>query len=87
MACLRYNISKLCYIKLKNQFNLKIDLIYDLYHSLIHLLEKKLFVLETCTDRYYLVLNFYQINRSNEIRTLNHLITKILISYQRTNST
>jgi hypothetical protein len=47
MACLRYNISKLCHIKLKNQFNLKIDSIYDLYHSLVHLIEKKLFALET----------------------------------------
>jgi hypothetical protein len=81
MACLRYNISKLCHIKLKNQFNLKIDSIYDLYHSLIHLLEKKLFALETCIDRYYLVLNFYQINGGDEIQILDHLITKILISY------
>ena len=67
MACLIYNISKLCHIKLKNQFNLKIDSIYDLYHSLVHLLKKMLFALETYTDRYYLVLNFYQINKSNEI--------------------
>jgi hypothetical protein len=30
--------------------------------------------LETCTDLFYLVLNFYQINRDGEIRTLDWLL-------------
>jgi hypothetical protein len=88
MACLRYNISKFCHISFKNQFNLKIDLIYNLYHSLLHLPKKKSFVLEICIDRYYLifnfyryylVINFYQINKDDKIQTLDYLIIKILI--------
>jgi len=38
--------------------------------------------LETCTNSYYLVFNFYQINKDNEIQIYNCLIIKILISYQ-----
>jgi len=32
---------------------------------------------------YYLVFNFYQINRDGEIRTRDRLIIKALILYQR----
>jgi len=41
---------------------------------------KKLIGFETCTDLHYLVLNFYQINRGDEIRTRNYLVIKTLIS-------
>jgi hypothetical protein len=41
----------------------------------------------TCLDTRYLVLNFYQINRNDEIRTRNHLVIKTLISCQRIIST
>jgi len=36
---------------------------------------------------HYLVLNFYQINRDDEIRTRDRLVIKTLIQCQRTNST
>jgi len=49
--------------------------------------EEKLFGLETCIDSHYLVLNFYQINMNGKIRTLDRLIIKALIPYQRINST
>jgi len=39
--------------------------------------------LETCTGPHYLVLNFYQINRDDEIRTRDRLVIKTLIPYQR----
>ena len=39
------------------------------------------FGLETYTYLYYLVLNFYQINRNYEIRTHNRLVIKTLIPY------
>jgi hypothetical protein len=45
------------------------------------------FEFEICTDSYYLVLNFYQINRDGEIQTHNHLVIKALIPCQRTKST
>ena len=61
--------------------------IYDLYYSLTHPLKWKLFRLETCTDPFYLVLNFYQINRDDEIRTRDRLVIKALIQCQRTIST
>jgi hypothetical protein len=60
---------------------------YDLYYSLTHPLKWKPFGLETCTNPHYLVLNFYQINESSEIRTHDHLVIKALISCQRTIST
>jgi len=60
---------------------------YDLYYSLTHPLKWKPFGLETCTSPHYLVLNFYQINESSEIRTHDHLVIKALISCQRIIST
>ena len=60
---------------------------YDLYYSLTHPLKWKPFGLETCTDLFYLMLNFYQINKDGEIRTRDHLVIKALIPYQRTIST
>ena len=60
---------------------------YDLYYFLTHPLKLKPFGLETCTDSHYLVLNFYQINRDDEIRTRDHLVIKALIPCQRTIST
>ena len=45
------------------------------------------FDLEICTGSYYLVLNFYQINRDGEIQTHDRLVIKALIPYQRTKST
>jgi hypothetical protein len=39
------------------------------------------------TDPHYLVLDFYQINRSSEIQTRDHFVIKTLISCQRTIST
>jgi hypothetical protein len=45
------------------------------------------FELEICTGSYYLVFNFYQINRDGEIQTHNRLVIKALISCQRTKST
>ena len=62
-------------------------LVYNLYYSLTHLFKWKFFVFETCTDPYYLVLNFYQINEGGEIRTRDHLVIKALISCQKTIST
>ena len=62
-------------IEFKNRFNIWFILFTNTPP------QEKLFALETWIDRYYLVLNFYQINGGNEIRTLDHLITKILISY------
>jgi hypothetical protein len=52
---------------------------YDLYYSPTHYLKWKPFELETCTDPYYLVLNFYQINEDDEIRTRDRLVIKALI--------
>jgi len=60
---------------------------YDLYYSLTHLLKWKPFRLETCTCLFYLVLNFYQINRNDEIRTHDRLVINVLIPCQRTIST
>jgi hypothetical protein len=60
---------------------------YDLYYSLTHLLKWKPFWLETCTSPDYLVFNFYQINRDDEILIRDRLVIKALISYQRTIST
>jgi hypothetical protein len=60
---------------------------YDLYYSLTHLLKWKPFGLETCTSPDYLVFNFYQINRDDEILIRDRLVIKALISYQRTIST
>jgi len=55
---------------------------YNLYYSLIHLsseilltlklvqfLKWKSFNFEICTDSYYIMLIFYQINKDGEIRT------------------
>jgi hypothetical protein len=61
--------------------------VYDLYYSLTHPLKWKSFGLETCIDPHYLVLNFYQINGDDEIRTRDHLVIKALIPCQRTIST
>jgi hypothetical protein len=60
---------------------------YDLYYSLTHPLKWKPFGLETCTCPLYLVLNFYQINEDDEIRTRDRLVIKALIPCQRTIST
>jgi hypothetical protein len=60
---------------------------YDLYYSLTYLLKWKPFKLETCTNSYYLVFNFYQINSDDEIRTRDRLVIKALIPCQRTIST
>jgi hypothetical protein len=57
---------------------------YDLYCSLTHPLKWKPFRFETCINSFYLMLNFYQKNRDDEIRTRNHLVIKTLIPYQRT---
>ena len=43
--------------------------------------------LETCTGSHYLMLNFYEINRDDEIRTHDRLVIKALIPCQRTIST
>ena len=40
--------------------------------------------LETCTGSHYLMLNFYEINRDDEIRTHDRLVIKALIPCQRT---
>ena len=45
------------------------------------------FELEICTGSYYLVFNFYQINRDGEIQTHNRLVIKALIPCQRTKLT
>jgi hypothetical protein len=60
---------------------------YNLYYSLTHPLKWKSFGLETCTSLFYLVLNFYQINKDDEIRTRDHLVIKALIPCQRIIST
>jgi len=60
---------------------------YDLYYFLTHLLKRKPLELETCTDPQYIILNFYQINRDDEIRTHDRLVIKALIPCQRTIST
>jgi len=60
---------------------------YDLYYSLTHPLKWKPFRLETYTCLLYFVLNFYQINRDDEIRTRDHLVIKALISCQKIIST
>jgi hypothetical protein len=57
--------------------------LYDLYYSITYSLKWKLFELETCTDSHYLVLNFYQINREDKIRTRNCLVIKTLILCQK----
>ena len=44
-------------------------------------------VLEIYTSSYYLVLNFYQINKDGEIQTCDYLVIKVLISCQKTIST
>jgi len=36
---------------------------------------------------YYLILNFYQINKDGEIRTRDHLVIKVMIPYQKIIST
>jgi hypothetical protein len=77
---------------LKNHLNIKVKLLgeisrYDLYYSLKHTFKWKSFGLETCTDPHYLVLNFYQINRDDEIRIRDHLVIKALIPCQRIIST
>ena len=41
--------------------------IYDLYYFLTHFLKCKPFELGTCTNLYYLMLNFYHINEDDEI--------------------
>jgi hypothetical protein len=33
--------------------------------------------------KHYIVLNFYQINRDDEIQTCDHLVTKALIPYKK----
>jgi len=60
---------------------------YNLYYFLIHPLKWKLYGFENYTGTYYLMLNFYQINRDCEIRTRDCLVIKALIPYKRTNST
>jgi len=40
-----------------------------------------LFDFEICTVSHYLVLNFYQINKNNDIWTRDHLVIKTLILY------
>ena len=57
--------------------------LYDLYYSITYSLKWKLFELETCTDSHYLVLNFYQINREDKIRTRNCLVIKALMLCQK----
>ena len=42
---------------------------------------------KTCTNSYYFMCNFYQINRDSEIQTRDRLVIKTLIPYQRTIST
>jgi hypothetical protein len=54
-----------------------------LYYSLTHHIKLKLFEFETCTGSHYLMLNFYQINRDDEIRTRDCLVIKALIPYQK----
>ena len=39
-----------------------------------HHFKWKFFELETCTNSRYFLLNFYQINKDDEIRTHDHLI-------------
>jgi len=73
----------------KSDFNLKLKLLddisgCDLYYILTHSLKWKPFDLETCICLYYLMLNFYQINKDSEIQTQDHLIIKTLISCQIT---
>jgi hypothetical protein len=60
---------------------------YNLYYFLTHSFKWKPFRLETCIDSYYLLLNFYQINRDGEIRTRDRLVIKTMIQYQKFNST
>jgi len=60
---------------------------YDLYYSLTYFLMWKLFKLETCINQYYIVLNFYQINKDGEIQTRDRLVIKALIPCQIINST
>ena len=60
---------------------------YYLYYSLTYPFKWKPFRLETYIGSHYLVLNFYQINKNNEIRTRDRLVIKALIPYQRTIST
>jgi hypothetical protein len=50
-------------------------------YFLRYLFKLKLFELETYTCLHYLVLNFYQINKDNEIWTRDHLIINVLILY------
>ena len=57
--------------------------LYDLYYSITYSLKWKLFGLETYTNSHYLVLNFYQINRKDKIRTRNCLVIKALMLCQK----
>ena len=82
MVFFKKNILLFFFIKKLSQPNSLIKLLgkvsgYNLYYSLTHPLKCPL----------YLVLNFYQINRDDEIRTRDRLVIKILIPCQRTIST
>ena len=79
-----YYIVLICrWINSTQKFKLLGEVIkYNLYYSLTQLLEWKLFELETYTDPHYLVLNFYQINKNDEIWTRDHLVIKALIPCQ-----
>jgi len=59
----------------------------DIYYSLTHLFKWKLYRLEIYKGQHYLVLNFYQINEDDEIRSRNCLVIENLIPYLKTNST
>ena len=61
-----------------------LNLYYFLIYILIYIFKWKFFRLETYIDLYYLVLNFYQINRDGEIRTRDCLTINALIPCQRT---
>ena len=52
---------------------------YNLYYFLIYFFKWKFFGPETCTDSYYFVFNFYQINKYGKIQTLVCLVIKVLI--------
>jgi hypothetical protein len=43
---------------------------------------RELFKLETCIDSYYLVFDFYKINKGGEIQTYDHLDSNIILKNQ-----
>ena len=56
---------------------------YSLYYFLTHFFKQKLFRFETCIDSYYIVLNFYQINKDSEIQTCDRLVIKALLPFKK----